>query len=51
MSTTEALLAAFKDAEQNGYFIESMSIEPVQGEGNPGQCIDREFYDEAMRGA
>jgi len=46
---TEALLAAFKDAEQNGYFIESMSIEPVQGEGNPGQCIDREFYDEARR--
>ena len=46
---TDALLAAFKDAEQNGYFIESMSIEPVQGEGNPGQCIDREFYDEARR--
>ena len=26
-----------------------MSIEPVQGEGNPGQCIDRDFYDEARR--
>ena len=34
-------------AETNGYFIESMAIEPVQGEGNPGQCIDREFYDVA----
>ena len=45
----EALRDAFKDAEENGYFIESMSIEPVQGEGNPGQCIDREFYDEARR--
>tara|TARA_B100000989_G_scaffold80902_3_gene57712 strand:- start:3090 stop:4562 length:1473 start_codon:yes stop_codon:yes gene_type:complete len=44
-----ALQAAFADAEQRGYFIESMSIEPVQGEGNPGQCIDRDFYDEARR--
>jgi len=46
---TEALRAAFRDAEEKGYFIESMSAEPVQGEGNPGQCIDREFYDEARR--
>ena len=44
-----ALQDAFADAEKNGYFIESMSIEPVQGEGNPGQCIDRDFYDEARR--
>jgi acetylornithine/succinyldiaminopimelate/putrescine aminotransferase len=26
-----------------------MAIEPVQGEGNPGQCIERKFYDEARR--
>ena len=26
-----------------------MSIEPVQGDGNPGQCVDRDFYDEARR--
>jgi acetylornithine/succinyldiaminopimelate/putrescine aminotransferase len=44
-----ALQDAFADAEKNGYFIESMSIEPVQGEGNPGQCIERDFYDEARR--
>ena len=44
-----ALRDAFSDAEQKGYFIESMSIEPVQGEGNPGQCIDRDFYDEARK--
>jgi len=44
-----ALRDAFSDAEEKGYFIESMSIEPVQGEGNPGQCIDREFYDEARK--
>ena len=45
----EALRAAFAKAEEGGFFIESMSIEPVQGEGNPGQCIDRDFYDEARR--
>lgn len=45
----DALRSAFSMAETNGYFIESMSIEPVQGEGNPGQCIDRDFYDEARR--
>ena len=26
-----------------------MAIEPVMGEGNPGQCISREFYDEARK--
>lgn len=26
-----------------------MAIEPVQGEGNPGQCVTRDFYDEARR--
>lgn len=44
-----ALREAFADADVNGYFIETMAIEPVQGEGNPGQCIEREFYDEARR--
>jgi len=46
---TDALREAFADADANGYFIETMAIEPVQGEGNPGQCIEREFYDEARR--
>jgi acetylornithine/succinyldiaminopimelate/putrescine aminotransferase len=46
---TTALREAFADADANGYFIETMAIEPVQGEGNPGQCIEREFYDEARR--
>jgi acetylornithine/succinyldiaminopimelate/putrescine aminotransferase len=45
----EALQFAFADADENGYFIEVMAIEPVQGEGNPGQCIERKFYDEARR--
>ena len=45
----EALRATFKRADEEGFFIEMMAIEPVQGEGNPGQCITREFYDEARR--
>jgi acetylornithine/succinyldiaminopimelate/putrescine aminotransferase len=45
----EALNAAFSNAEANGVFIELMAIEPVQGEGNPGQCVTREFYDAARR--
>ena len=45
----EALRKAFSDADETGFFIELMAIEPVQGEGNPGQCVTREFYDEARR--
>ena len=44
-----ALQAAFTKAEADNIFIELMAIEPVQGEGNPGQCVDRAFYDEARR--
>ncbi|DAC58044.1 MAG TPA: aminotransferase class III-fold pyridoxal phosphate-dependent enzyme, partial [Candidatus Poseidoniales archaeon] len=35
-------------AAQN-VFIELFAIEPVQGEGNPGACVSREFYDAARR--
>lgn len=45
----EALSDVFNNAEKEGYFIELMAIEPVMGEGNPGQSITREFYDEARR--
>ncbi|MFL2940562.1 MAG: hypothetical protein BEU01_01605 [Marine Group III euryarchaeote CG-Epi4] len=45
----EALRDIFEHANNNNVFIELMAIEPVQGEGNPGQCITREFYDEARR--
>ena len=44
-----ALQAVFAKAEAENIFIELMAIEPVQGEGNPGQCVDRGFYDEARR--
>ena len=44
-----ALEKAFDDAEKEGVFIELMAIEPVQGEGNPGSCVERSFYDAARR--
>lgn len=45
----KALREVFAKADANGEFIELMAIEPVQGEGNPGQCVERAFYDEARR--
>ena len=44
-----SLEKAFNDAAENNVFIELLAIEPVQGEGNPGQCVSREFYDAARR--
>ena len=45
----EALRETFRRADLDGAFIELLAIEPVQGEGAPGLCIDRAFYDEARR--
>lgn len=45
----QALRGAFERANRDNVFIELMAIEPVQGEGNPGQCVSREFYDEARK--
>ena len=44
-----ALEQAFEQAAKENVFIELLAIEPVQGEGNPGQCVSREFYDAARR--
>jgi acetylornithine/succinyldiaminopimelate/putrescine aminotransferase len=41
----QQLQQVFERAKAQGMFIESMFIEPVMGEGNPGQAISREFYD------
>ena len=40
-----SLRQAFERAEEEGFFIELMAIEPVMGEGNPGLCVTREYYD------
>ena len=42
-----ALREVFARADREGVFIEMMLVEPVMGEGNPGEAITREFYDAA----
>lgn len=39
----------FADADANGWHIESMLLEPVMGEGNPGRAVTPEFYAAARR--
>ena len=40
----ESLEAVFAQAEDEGFFIEALFMEPVMGEGNPGLSITPEFY-------
>jgi acetylornithine/succinyldiaminopimelate/putrescine aminotransferase len=44
-NNTKHLRQVYEQAIADGFFVESMFIEPVMGEGNPGQAITREFYD------
>ncbi len=39
-----ALRALFADAQANNWHIEAVFLEPVMGEGNPGQAMTPEFY-------
>lgn len=48
-NNVEELQSAFSRAEEENFFIELLALEPVQGEGSPGQAVTREFYDEARR--
>ncbi len=43
----QALRDTFAKAEADGVFIEMMFMEPVMGEGNPGESVSRAFYDAA----
>tara|TARA_B100001765_G_C19493390_1_gene335134 strand:+ start:44 stop:1561 length:1518 start_codon:yes stop_codon:yes gene_type:complete len=43
----EQLEDVFKKAHREKFFIEAFFMEPVMGEGNPGQAISREFYSKA----
>ena len=45
----DSLRAAFEQADEEGALVAAMFFEPVMGEGNPGACITRAFYDEARR--
>ena len=40
----EHLEAVFRRADDEGFFIETMFMEPVMGEGNPGQALNADFY-------
>ena len=42
-----ALEAVFAAADKDNVFIEAFLMEPVMGEGNPGQAITPEFYQRA----
>lgn len=42
-----ALKKAFEQAEAGKIFIETMFMEPVMGEGNPGMAVTPEFYQAA----
>ncbi len=40
----EQLQEVFERATQTGLYIEAVVLEPVMGEGNPGQSVTPEFY-------
>jgi len=42
-----ALTRAFEHAEKNNLHVEALYMEPVMGEGNPGEALQRGFYDAA----
>jgi acetylornithine/succinyldiaminopimelate/putrescine aminotransferase len=43
----DQLRAVFVEADQHGWFIEAMFLEPVMGEGDPGRAVPRAFYEAA----
>ncbi len=44
INDVSALRAAFADADAQGVFLELFLMEPVMGEGNPGEGVTPEFY-------
>jgi acetylornithine/succinyldiaminopimelate/putrescine aminotransferase len=46
---TKTLEVIFRNAEKENVFIEAFFMEPVMGEGNPGQAITPEFYTAARQ--
>ena len=46
---SQALEDVFKRSVDEKFFIELVAIEPIQGEGNPGLCVTRDFYDTARK--
>lgn len=48
-NNVEQLHEVFAKARQDGLFIESFFMEPVMGEGNPGEAISVAFYEAARQ--
>jgi 4-aminobutyrate aminotransferase-like enzyme len=44
-----SLKAAFATAEKHNMHVEALYMEPVMGEGKPGETLQRSFYDAARR--
>ena len=44
-----SLEALYRQAEEEGFFVEAFFMEPVMGEGNPGMAITPEFYARARQ--
>ncbi|HEY5973050.1 MAG TPA: aminotransferase class III-fold pyridoxal phosphate-dependent enzyme [Pseudoxanthomonas sp.] len=40
----DALKKVFADAEEKGWFVEAVFLEPVMGEGDPGRSLPPAFY-------
>ncbi|GAB3623507.1 aminotransferase class III-fold pyridoxal phosphate-dependent enzyme [Mariniluteicoccus endophyticus] len=45
----DQLERAFAEADEHGWFIEAVFLEPVMGEGDPGRGVPPEFYAAARR--
>ena len=45
----EKLVEIFKNAEREGIFYQAFYVEPIMGEGIPGQAVNRSFYDKARK--
>ena len=46
-NSVESLEQVFRQAEEEKFFIEAFFMEPVMGEGDPGQSVTPEFYKRA----
>lgn len=46
-NNVDSLKAAFATAEKHNLHVEALYMEPVMGEGKPGETLQRQFYDAA----
>ncbi|MDZ4785672.1 MAG: aminotransferase class III-fold pyridoxal phosphate-dependent enzyme [bacterium] len=49
INNSESLKDVYAKAARENIYIEALFLEPVMGEGNPGQALHRDFYDLARK--